>query len=135
MTELILMPDTELVVCTWLRAALDARSEPYTNSVYVSNEVPETRRDRMVIVSRIGGNRRDVVRDTPQVRFWVWAMSKKDANDLTNMVRGLLPQMANGKPVLFVEETSGPVPVVDRAVPQEQRLMTYSIYLRGIAAN
>lgn len=133
MSELILMPDTELVVSTYLRQALDSRTETYTNNVYVSNEVPGTRRDRMVIVTRVGGNRKDVIRDAPMVRFWIWAPSSKEANDLTNMVRALLPLMADGKPVVFVEENSGPVKVIDKAVPAEQRLMTYSIYMRGSA--
>lgn len=128
-----MMPDTEKVVIDFIRAALDARPEAYTNAVYVSNEIPGERRDRMVIVSRAGGNRKDVIRDAPMVRFWVWAPSQKEANDLTNMVRALLPSMANGKPVVFIKENSGPVKVVDKAITAQQRLMTYSIYMRGNA--
>lgn len=128
------MPDAELIVCNYLRAALNSRSESYTQNVYVGNEVPGTRRDRMVIVTRAGGSRKDLISDAPLIRLWIWAKTPKDANDLTNMVRALLPLMADGSPVVFVSENSGPVKANDPAVPAEQRLMTYQINMRGSAA-
>ena len=133
MAEVIVMPDTEKVVCDFVRSALAARTETYTNDVYVGVEVPDDKRSRMVIVTRQAGRTASVVKDQPFVRFWIWANSHKEVTDLTNMVRALLPSMADGKPVLLVKENSGPSPVPDASISQHQRLMTYEIYLRGTA--
>ena len=109
----VLFDDIELWATGALRAALAARSEPYTDDVYVSNKVPTVRRNRMVIVRRDGGGRLDVVREAPRLGINVWAKTEQDANDLGRLVAALLWAAPDGDPVSRVTVTGGPYPVAD----------------------
>ena len=109
----VLFDDIELWATGALRAALAARSEPYTDDVYVSNKVPNPRRDRMLIVRRDGGGRLDVVREAPRLGINVWAKTEQDANDLGRLVAALLWAAPDGDPVSRVTVTGGPYPVAD----------------------
>jgi hypothetical protein len=127
----IVYPDIELTLTGRYRTALAARDEPYTTEVYVSNTVPPTRRDRMVIVRRDGGTQAEM-RDRPRVSLRVWATSEQDANDLANLVMALAPSFADGDPVVSVpiNGRSGPFPVADES-GQPLRQMTIEFHTRG----
>lgn len=115
---IVIHDDIELWATTKLRALINARSEPYTDNVYVSDSIPATKRDRMVIVRRDGGPRLDVVREAPRLGVNVWVKdsgpaSKQDANDLARMVSALLWASPDGDPVSRVTITGGPYPVAE----------------------
>lgn len=127
----ILFADAELWATTYLRAALAARDEDYAVGAFVSNEVPNPRRDRMVIVRRDGGNATNF-RDRPRLSVRVWAMTEQDATDLARLVAALLWAAPDGDPVLKVEQQSGPTPIADTS-GQPLRYQLFDIHTRGEA--
>lgn len=112
---IVIHDDIELWACTRLRALLLARAEAYTDDVYVSNTIPDPRRDRMVIVRRDGGGRLDAVREAPRLGVNVWAKTEQDANDLARMVAALLWASPDGNPVSKVTITGGPYPIPEQS--------------------
>lgn len=136
----VLFDDLELWATGALRTALAARSEPYTDDVYVSNDYPldpatgePTRRPRMVIVRRDGGPRLDVAREEAQMGVNVWAETTQDANDLARMTAALLWSSPDGDPVVKVEQISGLTPIDDPS-KQPRVYMTFAITYRGADA-
>lgn len=128
----ILYPDIELVLTGRYRTALGTRLEAYAQDVYVSNTVPTTRRDRMVVVRRDGGTPAEL-RDRPRVSIRVWAMTEQDATDLALLVLALAPTFADGAPIIAVPDSgkSGPFPVPDSS-GQHLRLITVEFHTRGV---
>jgi hypothetical protein len=127
---IVIHDDIELWATTKLRALILARSEPYTDDVYVSNTTPNPRRDRMVIVRRDGGGRLDVVREAPRLGINVWAKTEPDANNLGRMVAALLWASPDGDPVSRVNVTGGPYPV-EEASTHEVRYITAELISKG----
>jgi hypothetical protein len=127
---IVIHDDIELWATTRLRALINARTELYTDDVYVSNTVPASRRDRMVIVRRDGGGRLDAVREAPRLGVQVWAMTEQDANDLGRMVAALLAASPDGDPVSRVRITGGPYAVADDST-QELRYITCELISHG----
>lgn len=128
----IIYPDVELVLTQRLRAALAARSETYAQNVYVSNTVPTTRHDRMLIVRRDGGLEGSV-RDQARVSFQVWAMTEQDATDLARLVVALTKTLVDGAPILRVVPQSGPTPIADPS-GQPLRYLVAEFHTRGVPA-
>lgn len=126
----VIFPDVELWACGYLRAELDARTEPYTDAVYVGNTVPETRLDRMVVVRRDGGPRESLTWETARLTVRVWASSEQEANDLARMVAALLWAAPTGEPVIRVTQPTGPTPVADDS-RQPLRLQSFELLIRG----
>ena len=126
----VLFDDIELWATAAIRTALGARSEPYTDEVYVSNKVPNPRRDRMVIVRRDGGGRLDAVREAPRLGINVWAMTDQDATDLARMVAALIWASPDGNPVSKVTVTGGPYPIPDDST-QFLRYITAELISKG----
>lgn len=125
---LVAFPDVELWAAGYLRTALAARTEPYAAGVFVSNAVPSTRRDRMVIVRRDGGPRLDAVREVARLGVNVWGSTEQEVTDLTRLVRALLWAAPDGKPVCKAVENSGPSSIPDA---QPRRFMTFELTVRG----
>lgn len=130
MVPAVVFPDVELWATAYLRAALSGRPESYAANVFVSNAVPSTRRDRMVVVRRDGGPRLDVAREAARLSVRVWAKSEQDVSNLTQLVRALLWASPNGDPVLKVSDLSGPSPVADES-GQPLRVFTLEVLVRG----
>lgn len=130
MIPVVVQPDVELWATGWLRDALAGRPEPYASGVYVSNRVPTTRRDRMVIVRRDGGSRLDLLREVARVGVNVWAGTERDAADLSRLVAALLWSAPNGAPVLQVTQPMGSTPVADPS-GQPLRYQTFEVTTRG----
>lgn len=130
----VVFPDIELELTGRYRTALAARAESYAANVYVSNTVPTTRRDRMVIVRRDGGTQGEM-RDQPRVTINVWAKSEADATNLAALVMGLAPSFADGDPIVAVPTLgrSGPFPVADES-GQPLRSMSIEFHTRGVPA-
>jgi hypothetical protein len=128
MLPLVMFPDVELTVTSYLRGALAARSEAYVTGVKVDNRVPNPRPARLVTVRRDGGPRLDAVRESARIGVNVWAGSEQDVTDLTRLVRALLWSAPTGAPVCRVNELSGPSPIPD---DQPRRYMTFELIIRG----
>ena len=136
----VLFDDLELWATTALRAALVARSEPYTDDVYVGRDMPfnavtkePERRPRMVTIRRDGGPRLDATRELARVGVNVWAETDQDANDLARMVAALLWSLPDGEPVCKVTQTLGPSAIADES-RQPRIYMTFELIARGADA-
>lgn len=126
----VIFPDAELWATGAIRAALAGRTEPFAQSVYVSNAVPTTRRDRMVICRRDGGPRLDITREAARLGVQVWGSTEQEATDLARLVSALFGAAADGNPVLRVTQPSGPTPVADSS-GQPLRYLTFELTVRG----
>lgn len=127
---IVIHDDIELWTCNRLRELLADRPETYTDGVYVSNIIPDPRRDRMVIVRRDGGGRLDAVREAPRLGINVWAKTEQDATNLGRMVAALLWASPDGDPVSRVTITGGPYAVADPA-DQYLRYITAELISKG----
>lgn len=127
----ILHADIEAWAVAYLTTALDARGEPFTESVKVSNAVPNPRADRMVIVRRDGGLPVEMF-DRPRLNVGVWALTEEDVADLTRLVAALLWAAPDGDPVQRAEMVGGPVSIPDPA-GVFRRSMTFEFQTRGEA--
>lgn len=126
----IIFPDVELWATAYLRVALADRLEPFADNVYVSNSVPTTRRDRMVIVRRDGGTATSL-RDQARLSVRCWAKTEQDATDLSRLVAALLWAAPTGDPVLMVRQQSGPTPIADES-KQPLRYLVFDVHTRGV---
>lgn len=130
----ILFDDAELWACNYLRTAIAARSESYTDDVFVSNSIPldastaePERRDRMVIVRRDGGLRSGVVFDNPRLGIQCWAQTTQDAVDLARMVLALLIAAPGDSNVKAMAGYTGPTRIAD---PSKQPLAYVTAEIR-----
>lgn len=126
----IVYPDVELLLTDLLRDALAARPEPYAAGVHVDVDVPNPRRDRMVIVRSDGGPPVGDVRSLARVGINVYGPTKQAAGDLARLVGALLSGLAGEGPITAVTSVSLPSEVEDQS-DQERRYLTAEIHLRG----
>jgi hypothetical protein len=104
--------DADLWWIVYLRGALVGRPESYASGVYFDRAVPTTRRDRMVIVRRDGGNVTGLF-DRPRVSFDVWAKTEQDATNLASLIVALALEAPGANGCVRVTHTSGPNSVAD----------------------
>ena len=104
--------DADLWWIVYLRSALVGREESYATSVYFDRAVPTTRRDRMVICRRDGGNVSGVF-DRPRVAFDVWAKTEQDATNLARLIVALALEAPGTNGCVRVQHVSGPNSVAD----------------------
>lgn len=126
----VLFPDAELWATTHLRAALSDRAESYATGAFVSNAVPTTRRDRMVIVRRDGGAD-DGLFDHPRLSVQTWAKTEQDATDLARLVSALMRTLPGDGVCTSVRKNSGPNAVPDPS-GQPLRYQVFDVTLRGV---
>ena len=131
MSDLVLYPDVEALLSTWLRGQLDG--------VPVGNRVPNPRPASFVTVRRHGGIRHTVVTDAAQVGLECWAASDAEAHDLAQLCRALLlyrlpGQILDGHTVYRVDEMGGPSNLPDPASSSPRWVMELQVHVRGIAA-
>lgn len=130
----ILFPDVELLTTGLLRTVLAGRPESYAANVLVSNKVPTTRRDRMVIVRRDGGRASGVL-DDARVGIRVWGRTEQEAADLARLVLALcwaLPAEDDAHELVRFTHESGPTPVPDES-GQPLRYIVGTFRTRGSA--
>lgn len=130
--EVVVFPDPQLVVIQRLQAALGGRPEAYAADVFVGDEVPTQRRDKMVIVSLNGGPRLDLVRQVARIAVETWGRSRVEARDLARLVHALLPGVADTYPALHVNAQFGPYSLPDES-RQAKTYQTCEVMLRGTA--
>lgn len=104
--------DADLWWIVYLRGALVGRPESYAQGVYFDRAVPSSRRDRMVIVRRDGGNVLGVF-DRPRVSLDVWAPSEQEATNLAALLVAVALDAAGADSCVRVRHTSGPNSVAD----------------------
>lgn len=125
--------DAELWWTVYLRGVLVGRVESYAQNVFVGREVPNPRRDRMVLVRRDGGRTVGLF-DHPRVALDVWAKTEKDATDLAGLMVALsLRAPLAGAGVTDVAHLSGPNAVVDNS-GQPRRLCLIEATHRAVIA-
>lgn len=125
----IVHPDAELWLTTALRSALEDREETYASTALVSNTVPATRADYMVIVRRDGGPVTGVF-DNPRFGINIWGATEQDAANLARLVAALLKTLPGDGTCVAMGEPSGPSPIPDES-KQPRRYFTVEARLRG----
>lgn len=123
MTEVIVFPDIEGVLVTALTPAL---------SLPVTTKVPATRPDKFVRLSRIGGNRRNVITDRAMVVVECWAKSTTEAERLSALTRAHIHALAPDT-VRRVREVAGPQSFPDPLSETPRYQFTVQIDTRGAA--
>lgn len=129
----VLFPAADTVVIAALNLALTARADTAT----VVSIVPDPRPDRLVVVRRTGGPRRDQLVDNAQISLECWDATDVAAHDLAQLVRAFVAAMPgrtyNGVAVYRVTEASGPalLPEPNTALPRYT--FTVQIAMRGTA--
>lgn len=130
----IVFPDVVALTFAHVRAALEARPEPFTDDVWVSNGTDKDpdgsgRRDtRMVIIRGDGGNRLSDVRGLARLGVNVWHETDADVTDLANLVSAIIAGMANVGPV---RRASASLPA-DVADDTPRRYVTAELLVRGV---
>lgn len=104
--------DADLWWIVYLRGALVGRPESYAQGVYFDRRVPGTRRDRMVIVRRDGGNVSGAF-DRPRIALDVWAKTESDATNLASLIVALAMDAPGTNGCVRVTHESGPNDVAD----------------------
>lgn len=130
--EVILFPDAEHLVTTYLSAQLHALGLP----IPVVTRVPASRPGTFVRVMRTGGVRRSLILDNPQITVEAWAETEADAIVLAAWCRGILEsaQTIETVPIYDVAELSGPANLPDPKTAQTRYTATYMLLVRGHAA-
>jgi len=128
---MLLFPDVEALLSTWLRAQLDGPQ--------VGNKLPNPRPDLFVLVQRHGGIRHTVVTDAAQMGLECWAVHDYEAHDLLQQCRSLLlyrlpGQILDGRTVYRVDEFGGPSNLPDPASSSPRWVMELQVHIRGLAA-
>src|SRR5690242_137953 len=110
----VVFKDAELVVVTYLRAALASRAESYVTGVKVGTHKPNPMTVPFIAVRRAGGTSDAVVIDRPRVDVQVWHADDGKAQDLAQMARALLLRMPlSTAGVNRVTDFLGPTPIAD----------------------
>lgn len=132
--EVVIFPDVEDLLVTYLTAELAARSDPAT----VHTTVPNPRPDRFVLVPRVGGPKASLVVDNPTIGIECWAATAGQALGLCQLVRGLVHALPGrtvaGVPFYRTSEFAGPANLPDPASNQSRYILTVSLRVRGTAA-
>lgn len=124
MKPVVIFPDIELVVTTYLRTALASYGYP---SVFVSNK--RGTQTTAVWVRHDGGPALDQVRESARVGVNVYAPTEQDADDLARTVSALLVASPNGNPIVRAEQSSSPSGVAE--VNGARRFMSFEFTVRG----
>jgi hypothetical protein len=123
----VLFGDIVADAIVYLRAAILARSESYTDNVTVSAIYGGTPRE--VTVTRDGGPRRGLF-EHPRLRLNIWAATDADATDLANMVLALIMAWPNGSPVVSAATLSGPSAIEEPGARRRYALV--ELMIRGV---
>lgn len=134
MPEVIVFPDVEDLLVTYLSTELAARGDTAT----VHTVVPADRPDRFVLVPRVGGTRANLVVDNATIGIEAWASTDQQAHDLCQLVRGLvhaLPgRVVDGVTFYRTGEFAGPTNLPDPVSRQSRCIFTPTVSCRGTAA-
>lgn len=124
--EWVILPDTEILVCTALRKGLPLIG---LGSVHVGTQIPNPRPDTFVRVIRAGGTQETLVSEQAWIIVEAFAPMESDASYLLSVCRGILH--AQDDAVFGVFEISGPVNLPDPTTSQVRYTQTLGIRARG----
>jgi len=133
--EVIVFPDVEAVVISYLNAAFTARSE----TARASTKVPATRPTKFVRVIRTGGPASSVFMERAQLTIEAWATTAVVASALMQLTRGLMHAIdqvtvgATTYQFYAPQEFSGPANRPDPDSEMERYTETFSVGVRGYA--
>lgn len=136
MPEVIVFPDVEAIVISYLNAEFVSRSE----TARASTKVPNPRPTKFVRVLRTGGPSEHLVIDRAQLTLEAWADKATAAIALMQLVRGIMRSIDqvtyDGATYQFYapQEFSGPANLPDPDSSQERYTETFSVGVRGTAA-
>lgn len=125
-------PDIEAILVEYLSDALEARSEAFTDNVFVSTNKLQSNGsepDKQVIITGSYGRELDVIRKEASIIIDVFTVNYEDANNLSNMVAALMDD-CTGPNIKYVEVALGPVRIVEQSL-SEQRSMTVDLIVKG----
>lgn len=134
MREVIVFPDVEAIVVSYLNAEFTARAE----TARAGTKVPATRPAKFVRVLRTGGSS-SLVEDRAQLTIEAWATTAVAANALMQLTRGLMHAIDqvtySGSTYQFYrpQEFSGPSNRPDPDSDMERYTETFSVGVRGTA--
>ncbi|MPZ66168.1 MAG: hypothetical protein GEU83_11855 [Pseudonocardiaceae bacterium] len=131
--EVIAFPDTEDLLVDYLTEQLPRYGDTATAHV----QIPNPRRDRFVVVPRVGGPVRNLVVDEPTIGVECWAATPVQAFGLARLVRGLLHALPGhtvaGVPFYSYSEFTGPTNLPDPESGQARYILTAALTVRGAA--
>ena len=133
----VIHSDLEKYLCSYLRTALAAVGTALADNVFVSNEFPEQRRPKTVVVRDDSGPA-GLVTKYPAVGVTVLAgddpADGQEATDLALLVEALMwgcPGTDPGNPVAAVLGSTGPAKVPDDT-GQPRRYLTFELSVVGV---
>lgn len=133
----VLFGDTAAWGTNYLRTAVAARDEPYTDAVTVRTQKPTaTDTDlppasgRVVTIRDDGGPRGPDVTKTVTLGVNVWADDEGECVDLALMCAALLESSPGSGPVLSHVSTSGPFPLPDQS-QKPHRYLSVDLLVSG----
>jgi hypothetical protein len=133
MMPAVVFPDTEKVLVSVIKSAIDSRLETYTSDVFVATKKPAPDKKpyprRIITVRSDGGNKLDWVRRFERVAITVWADDYSDASNLIRLVEALSVTFT-GEDIKSCTVNLSPIRI-DEAGPQECRYMTLEIITKG----
>ena len=128
MYEPIVHGDIEDALRLYLTPLLDA---------HVSVTIPNPRPERLVIVPRIGGTKRDMVTESATIAVECWDAKPSDALSLAQEARAhihaLTGQTISGLTVYRTQEFAGPAMLPDPVSELPRYVFTVSVDVRGTA--
>lgn len=135
---IVIFPDIVALSINYLKAQFALRSIDAS----VLSEVPNPIHDSMVIVSRTGGQRLNLITDNPLITFESWdnsqdGTSKEKAHDLAQLVRAIMftatATSLNGNAIYRIEDFTGPQwnPDPDN-LSTARYVATMSVAVRGL---
>jgi hypothetical protein len=131
---MIVFSDAEELVVRHVADTLAERGQ----DVHVGTHVPHPRPTPFVLARRLGGPRRDMVTDLPEIGFECWAATAVEAHDLAQLCRaisfGMRGRAIGGVAVYRVDEIGGPAQLPDPISDEPRYVFTHQIAMRGRAA-
>lgn len=129
--QVIIFPDVEALLVQHLTTQLPLHGQAVT----AHTQIPQTRPDKFVTVSRAGGTRRTLVVDAATMTVESWGLRPAAAYTLAQVVRGILGALPGailgGYPVYRVDEFAGPANLPDPTSGHARYTQTISVFLRG----
>lgn len=121
--ELVVHSSLTVTIANYLKPLLAAHNY---SDVYVDRQIPETRPEQMVILSNNGGFDLNVAMAQTTMTINVWAGSDTDADNLSQLVAGLMKNAIYTDPIQNVTVVTYPTDVID-ATGSIQRFMRFQI--------
>jgi len=127
-----IFPDIEAILVTYFSQALEARSEAFTDDVFVSTKKAQlngSEPQTQLIITGSYGRELDIIRKEATITLDVYAESYEDASDLSNMVAAL-SKNCTGKYIKFAEVVLGPVRTAEQST-SELRSISLDLIVKG----